>query len=442
MTDITPRERKKGRVYEARWPDPDRPGKFRTRTFKKESDARQHLKDLPKLQAAEKAKARADASPTIGQALRAWLLAAETTGIDDNDPVQDETLRHYRTEAAHFDPTIAAKPIPGAVGLLLLDENGKPDPTKPVASIRLAALTTRICQDIRAALLATMTRKNAQRCFSRLRFALNQAVRQGHIEVNPASGVSIKIGSRHKEPVAIPDEEEVQALLKAALENKNDRKLSISVPWIRYELMLRLLVSSGMRPSELRGMPVSAIDAEFPLISITQKAEEDGTISSVKTKAGRRDIRIPKHVHADLLAWIEDRGLKPDDLLFGTDTGRPQSLANITNHLWYPLQIKAGLTVMVKDKASDSLVADAKYNLYSLRHFYASMQIALGANQKELQEAMGHEDIRTTLDTYGHLFKRRSGGGQAARAEAMADILAGKKPEGEAGKVVEFRRVG
>ena len=40
----------------------------------------------------------------------------------------------------------------------------------------------------------------------------------------------------------------------------------------------------------------------------------------------------------------------------------------------------------------------------SLRHFFAALAVQAGANMEVLQKAMGHSDIRLTLDTYGGLF--------------------------------------
>ncbi len=41
---------------------------------------------------------------------------------------------------------------------------------------------------------------------------------------------------------------------------------------------------------------------------------------------------------------------------------------------------------------------------HGLRHTYAALAVKAGANPKVLQVAMGHSDIRLTLDTYGGLF--------------------------------------
>lgn len=47
-----------------------------------------------------------------------------------------------------------------------------------------------------------------------------------------------------------------------------------------------------------------------------------------------------------------------------------------------------------------------KYKPYDLRHFYASMLIDNRINLKRIQTLMGHRDIKTTLNVYGHLIER------------------------------------
>jgi len=52
------------------------------------------------------------------------------------------------------------------------------------------------------------------------------------------------------------------------------------------------------------------------------------------------------------------------------------------------------------------MVEKPKYAPYDLRHFYASVLIANRKDPKTIQSLMGHEDIKTTLNVYGHLLKR------------------------------------
>jgi Phage integrase family. len=42
--------------------------------------------------------------------------------------------------------------------------------------------------------------------------------------------------------------------------------------------------------------------------------------------------------------------------------------------------------------------------VHGLRHSHVSLLISLGENPLQIKERLGHEDIETTLGTYGHLY--------------------------------------
>ena len=46
----------------------------------------------------------------------------------------------------------------------------------------------------------------------------------------------------------------------------------------------------------------------------------------------------------------------------------------------------------------------AGFRFHDLRHFYASLLIASGANVKVVQARLRHASASTTLDTYSHLW--------------------------------------
>jgi len=58
--------------------------------------------------------------------------------------------------------------------------------------------------------------------------------------------------------------------------------------------------------------------------------------------------------------------------------------------------------------------------LHECRHGYASVMIAAGVNVKALSTFMGHANIRTTLDQYGHLLP----GAEDEAAGLLDDFLA------------------
>lgn len=61
---------------------------------------------------------------------------------------------------------------------------------------------------------------------------------------------------------------------------------------------------------------------------------------------------------------------------------------------------------MMKVKENGKAVERPKYKPYDLRHFYASMLIDQRVNLKRIQTLMGHRNIQTTLNVYGHLIER------------------------------------
>ena len=52
---------------------------------------------------------------------------------------------------------------------------------------------------------------------------------------------------------------------------------------------------------------------------------------------------------------------------------------------------------------------------HDLRHTCASLSLAVAPNLHAVKERLGHEDIRTTINTYGHLLPSVD--------EALADAL-------------------
>ena len=61
---------------------------------------------------------------------------------------------------------------------------------------------------------------------------------------------------------------------------------------------------------------------------------------------------------------------------------------------------------MTTEEVDGETVETPKYVPYDLRHFYASVLIANRTDLKTIQTRMGHEDIKTTLNVYGHLLAR------------------------------------
>ena len=60
------------------------------------------------------------------------------------------------------------------------------------------------------------------------------------------------------------------------------------------------------------------------------------------------------------------------------------------------------------------------FRYHDLRHYYASLLIASGADVKVVQARVRHASAKTTLDTYGHLMPDSDDSTRAAIGEAIA----------------------
>jgi integrase len=178
---------------------------------------------------------------------------------------------------------------------------------------------------------------------------------------------------------------------------------------------------TGMRASELRGLPWSNVDLGTGVIHVRQRADAWGKIGKPKSKAGARDIPLPPIVVNTLAAWKEACPASDLDLVFSNGSGNVESLPNIWHRFWSPLQIKCGVSIDSGERdESGEPIMKAKYGFHMLRHAAASLFIQhLGWTPKRVQIVMGHSTINMTFDLYGHLFEDL-----AADREAMKKIEA------------------
>lgn len=373
-------------VRKRRWPDPetgpneawvvdyrDGQGKRRLKSFARKKDADAFAAQA-KVEIGQGVHVAGSASITVAQAAEDWITAVEH-GRNGRSPAEASTLRQYRQ---HID-------------LHIVPEMG---------STRLAKLTGPVVAEYRDRLLATRSRALAKKVLTSFKSIIREAQARGNIVANPAAAVAIQsTGSgRHRTEVQIPTKAEVRALLAKLEELAGQSNAQRAKAWRRYRVLIGTAVHTGMRASELRGLPWEAIDLAAGTIEVRQRADENGTIGSPKSSAARRTISIPAHLVTRLREWNAE--CPPGPLAFPNWQGEVEALANIHTRGWKPLQIAAG----VVSKGEDGKPAP-KYNLHALRHFRASLLIADGANPKEVQAELGHATITLTMDVYGSLFR-------------------------------------
>ena len=91
---------------------------------------------------------------------------------------------------------------------------------------------------------------------------------------------------------------------------------------------------------------------------------------------------LPENLVRQLAAWIDARGVGPDDLLFATREGTPISRNTFRTRVWLPAIKASGI--------------DFDVRVHDLRHAHASWLLAGGSDLKSVMDRMGHAQITTT----------------------------------------------
>ncbi|WP_218119568.1 tyrosine-type recombinase/integrase [Roseospirillum parvum] len=316
---------------------------------------------------------------TVQDGLQKWLDICEKEGRGGRDPVTHYTLKGYRYRAE----IIASYDWPD-----FLPNLRAPDVV-----------------EFRSWLLRNYSRDQARKVLSYFHSMVIEMVNRGVLDHNIASGVRVATTSRYDKPIRIPTVEEVRALLSAADRLANSKNAQIARSWARYRPMLYLAADSGMRPQEYVVLPRFNLSDRGVMVDRALDAG-GAKISVTKTPAGRRFIDLSPETldmvrhYGEKIAWPNDH-----DLVFPTSTGKWQSTKNWRRRGFQVACLEAGLIDSDAD-ASDGSEDRPKFKPYDLRHFYASMLIDRKVNLKRIQKLMGHADIQTTLNVYGHIIDK------------------------------------
>jgi integrase/recombinase XerD len=147
---------------------------------------------------------------------------------------------------------------------------------------------------------------------------------------------------------------------------------------LRLIALLELLYGSGLRASELVGLPRSAASAGQPLLSITGKGGKQRLVPI----SGRARIALER--------WL--KVLSPGGRwLFPSRSGHISRIR---------------LYQLIKDFAGQAGIDPARVSPHVLRHAFATHLLEGGADLRTLQTFLGHADIATT-QIYTHVDSRR-----------------------------------
>ena len=185
---------------------------------------------------------------------------------------------------------------------------------------------------------------------------------------------------------------EVEAILNAARDTgrPEDR--------VRNTCLVELLYATGLRVSELVGLPVSAVRGDPRMILVSGKGGKE------------RMVPLSPPARAALRAWLALRdAAEAATATAATAAGRKPSPP--LRHLFPGRGAEGHLTrqhffLLIKQLAAAGGIDPATVTPHTLRHAFATHLLANGADLRVIQTLLGHADISTT-EIYTHVLDER-----------------------------------
>ena len=211
-------------------------------------------------------------------------------------------------------------------------------------------------------------------CHASCRSALQKAVEEGFIRINPAIGC--KLPPKKSGEMNILTQEEMQRFL---IQAKQDGY---------YELFL-LELGTGLRLGEILALQWDDLNMKTGELRVTKSAtfiKGELHISEPKTKSSIRTVVLP----ASLLKVLEEYK------------------ATVNSRWMFPSPAKenAPLTLNFVRRRMQQTLEHAqckKVRFHDLRHTFATMALEHGMDVKTLSTIIGHISSATTLDIYSHV---------------------------------------
>jgi len=171
----------------------------------------------------------------------------------------------------------------------------------------------------------------------------------------------------------ILDEGDIARMFEAA----EDRAASGDGLALRNLALLELLYGSGLRASELVGLPRGAVRQGQPFLMVRGKGDKE------------RLVPISSRAETAVKAWL---GVVPDG---------PWLFPSGKKHL-----SRVRLFQIVRQMGADAGIAPDRVSPHVLRHAFATHLLSGGADLRVLQSLLGHADIATT-QIYTHVDSAR-----------------------------------
>jgi integrase len=276
---------------------------------------------------------------------------------------------------------------------------------------RIGALSTDAIQQWINELAKTRSPKTVRNVYGVLRSALNVAVEYRFITTNPCDAVRLPKRSKAKRAMLFLTPPEIASVAEAITP--------------RHKLMVFVSAYVGLRAGEIEALRRKDVDLLHHRLSVVLAlkdvnttsenipSDEKGLIFGPPKNGEARAVVIPRFLgsmlraHLDVgqkqtsqgypavnddgeLRWTRDAA-DSERLLFTSTEGDPIRHDNFYRRHFKPA-VRAGLPA-----------EKHRLRFHDLRHTCASLLIAQGAHPKAIQDHLGHKDIQTTFNIYGHL---------------------------------------
>jgi integrase len=206
-----------------------------------------------------------------------------------------------------------------------------------------------------------------------LRVVFRHALRREEVAADPCTNLDLP--SVRSKPKRVADPARAEALLDALPEAER--------------ALWTTLFYAGLRVGEARALRWSDVDFDADELRVERGWDDiEGEMDDPKTEAGRRTIPLSGRLRAELRRHKLASGRGGDDLIFGrtaTEAFDRATMRRRARKAW---------------KAADL----EPLTPHECRHTCASYLIAAGVNDMQLTRYIGHTDVRTTKNIYGHLF--------------------------------------
>lgn len=200
---------------------------------------------------------------------------------------------------------------------------------------------------------------------------MNYAVAHYHLSSNPCKAAG-NMGKSKADEMNIWTQKQYEQFSKSI--QKSSMKLAFDI-----------LFYTGMRSGELLALTPADIlpGKKININKNYAKVNGQELFLEPKTPKAKRCISIPSFLYNDICGYISKLyGISDDDRIFYfTKSTLDKEIKKIAK--------KAGLPPI---------------RVHDLRHSHASLLVEMGFSPLEIANRLGHESVKTTLDTYAHLY--------------------------------------